>query len=114
NAIGDARPLEAVLAGLRAAAAHTGDVVTADDAWLEAQGVSHWAGDRSLPLWLPTDMTGFMTRSNAAYRAAGGALSPLEGTIARVLDDERTRGLLRPRRAGLTREDELALLARLA
>ncbi|WOQ70356.1 hypothetical protein RYJ27_03860 [Microbacterium limosum] len=46
-------------------------------------------GPRSLPLWLPAGMPGFMTRSNAAYRAAG------------------------ERRAGLTRAKKRELLAAL-
>jgi hypothetical protein len=103
--------LGTVLDAFRTATAHTGEIVEADDEWLEAHGVSYWAGERSLPLWLPMDMGGFMTRSNAAYRAAGGALTPLATTIARVVDDERARGVHRERRAGLTRVDELSLLA---
>jgi nucleoside-diphosphate-sugar epimerase len=114
NAIGDRHPLDTVLTGIREAAGHTGAVVEAEDRWLLDHGVEYWAGERSLPLWLPAEMTGFMTRSNAAYLAGGGALRPLADTIADVLADERTRGLDRERRAGLTRTDELALLDALA
>ena len=111
NAIGDERPLGTALDAVRRAAAHGGGTREADDEWLVAQGVEYWAGERSLPLWLPTEMTGFMTRSNARYREAGGRLRPLEETIAAVIRDEKDRGLDRERRAGLTREDELQLLA---
>ncbi|MBO0981393.1 NAD-dependent epimerase/dehydratase family protein [Microbacterium sp. SD291] len=111
NAIGDVRPLEEVLDRVRAAAGHVGDLGVADEAWLLQQGVQPWAGERSLPLWLPEDMTGFMTRSNVRFRAAGGSLRALDDTIARVVADERARGVDRERRAGLTRPDELALLA---
>lgn len=110
NAVGDRHPLADVLAMIRAAARHRGTVVAADDDWLLANGVGHWAGDRSLPLWLPAEMTGFMTRSNARYRAEGGALRPLEETVATVIADEDARGVDRPRRAGLTRDEEVALL----
>jgi len=113
NVIGDSLPLHALLANARAAAGHTGDLAEADPAWLEEREIAHWAGPRSLPLWLPRDMPGFATRSNAAYRAAGGRVRPLAETIARTLDDERERGLDRERRAGLARGDELALLAEL-
>ena len=89
-------------------------VVEADDEWLTAHEVAHWAGPRSLPLWLPRDMPGFATRSNAAYRAAGGRLRDLRETLERTLADERERGLDREREVGLTRADELALLAELA
>jgi len=114
NAIGSRHPLAEVLAGIRDAAEHTGAVVEAGEPWLVDHGVEHWAGERSLPLWLPAEMTGFMTRSNAAYVRAGGGLRPIAETIARVLEDERARGIDRERRAGLTRTDELALLDALA
>lgn len=111
NAIGDARPLGEVLDAVRRAAGHEGATVIADADRLVAQGVEYWMGPHSLPLWLPEEMTGFMTRSNVAYRARGGALRPLADTIARVIDDERARGVDRERRAGLTRAEELPILA---
>jgi nucleoside-diphosphate-sugar epimerase len=113
NTIGGVRPLGDLLSQVRAATRHTGDTVVASEEWLLDHGVQYWAGDRSLPLWLPTDMPGFMTRSNAAYLATGGTLAPLEDTIRRVVDDERMRGVDRERRAGLTRADESSLLAEL-
>ncbi|WP_431071803.1 NAD-dependent epimerase/dehydratase family protein [Microbacterium phyllosphaerae] len=112
NAIGDRHPLAEVLATVRRSAAHGGDTVTADDEWLVANGVGYWAGERSLPLWLPAEMTGFMTRTNARYHAAGGTLRPLDETVAAVIADEQERGIDRDRRAGLTRDDELELLQR--
>ena len=72
NVIGDTIPLGELLQLAREIAGHTGDLVEADDDWLTAHEVAHWAGPRSLPLWLPRDMPGFATRSIAAYRAAGG------------------------------------------
>jgi nucleoside-diphosphate-sugar epimerase len=110
NAIGDRHPLSDVLATVRRAAGHEGDTVVVDDDRLVENGVGFWAGERSLPLWLPADMTGFMTRSNARYRAAAGDLRPLDETVAVVIADEQVRGIDRDRRAGLTRSDELALL----
>lgn len=112
NAIGDRHPLADVLEALRRATGHEGDTVVADDDWLVENGVEYWAGERSLPLWLPADMTGFMTRDNHRYREAGGALRPLDETVATVVADEQARGIDRDRRAGLTRADELALLQR--
>lgn len=113
NAIGDGRPLAEVLQMMQAAAAHGGETVSADEGWLVARGVEYWAGDHSLPLWLPAEMTGFMTRSNRRYLATGGTLRPLAETIARVVADERERGVDRARRAGLTRVAEMSLLAEL-
>lgn len=110
NAIGDRFALADVLNTVRAAAGHSGDTVVAEEEWLVAREIEHWAGPRSLPLWLPPEMTGFMTRSNAAYRSSGGSLRALADTIGRVIADERARGVDRPRRAGLTRAEERALL----
>ena len=114
NAICDTMPFAELIANAREYAGHTGELVTASEEWLAAHDVAHWMGPRSLPLWLPADMPGFPTRSNAAYRAAGGSFLPLRDTLARTLADERARGLDRERTAGLTRADELALLAELA
>lgn len=111
NAVGDERPLAAVLEAVRDAAGHTGGTVLAQEEWLLAKEVGYWAGPRSLPMWLPAEMTGFMTRSNAAFHASGGRLSPLADTIERIVADERERGIDRDRSAGLTRVEELELLA---
>lgn len=111
NAVGDEHPLADVLHMVRAAAGHTGETVVAEEAWLLARGIEYWAGPRSLPLWLPPEMTGFMTRSNAAFHASGGRLRPLADTIERIVVDERERGVDRDRSAGLTRAQELELLA---
>lgn len=110
NAIGDVQPFDEVLREIRTAAGHTGEIVVAEEDWLVAHGVQHWAGPRSLPLWLPPGMTGFMTRSNSAYRDGGGRPRPLTDTIRTVVADERARGVDRDRRAGLTRAEELTLL----
>lgn len=113
NAIGDPLPFGDLLAEARRAAGHTGDLRVADDEWLKAHDVEYWMGPRSLPLWLPADMNGFATRSNAVYRDAGGELRPLADTLVDTLDDERARGLARERRSGLSRDEELAVLAEL-
>jgi hypothetical protein len=58
-------------------------------------------------------MRGFNRHRNDAFRASGGMLRPLAETIADVLDDERARGLDRPRRAGLSRLEEITVLGQL-
>lgn len=113
NAVGDPVPFSAVIDLARATAGHTGALVTADDAWLEAHEVAYWMGPRSLPLWLPPEMPGFTTRSHAVYTMAGGRLRDLADTMTRTLADEQERGLERERRSGLTRAEELALLEEL-
>ena len=110
NAVGNEHPLAEVLGAIRTAAGHTGATIVGEEDWLVAHRVEYWAGPRSLPLWLPPEMTGFMSRSNAVFCADGGALRPLTDTVDRVLADERERGVDRERRAGLTRAEELALL----
>ncbi|GAA2988916.1 nucleoside-diphosphate-sugar epimerase [Microbacterium terrae] len=114
NAVGDVHLLVDVLELARTAAGHTGEVVVEPADELIAHGVAHWAGPKSLPLWLPDDMPGFMTWRNEGFRGAGGTLRPLAETVDRTLADERARGLDRERRAGLTRADELAILGALA
>ena len=113
NAIGDARPLADVLSRIRSATGHTGELLEASDEWLREHGVDYWMGEHSLPLWLPADMAGFARRDNAAYKAAGGRLTPIDETIRRVLRDERARGHDRQRRAGLTRTEEQGLITAL-
>ncbi|WP_019180531.1 NAD-dependent epimerase/dehydratase family protein [Microbacterium yannicii] len=111
NTVGDPVELDALFSEAQAVAGYTGTTVTAADDLLEAHDVAYWSGPRSLPLWLPRDMPGFWTRSNAVYRLLGGRLRPLGETLRRTLDDERERGLDRDRRAGLSRADELDLLS---
>ena len=111
NATGDPIPFTEFVQLARRTAAHTGELVAADPEWLAAHEVNHWMGPRSLPLWLPADMPGHSTRTNAVYRSTGGALRPVSETLARTLDDERARGLDRERQSGLTRAEELALIA---
>ncbi|GAA3900289.1 NAD-dependent epimerase/dehydratase family protein [Microbacterium invictum] len=111
NAISPTRPLADTLAVIRAVAGHTGPQVPASPDQLLAHDVAYWAGPRSLPLWLPPDMPGFAAHDGTAYRAAGGRIRPLEETAARVLADERTRGLDRDRQAGLTRAEERGIIA---
>lgn len=113
NAIAPTRPLAEVLAVIRAVAGHTGPVVAATPEQLISHDVGYWAGPRSLPLWLPAEMPGFATHDGRAYGAAGGGIRPLDETVERVLADERSRGLDRPRDAGLTRAEELEIIAAL-
>ncbi|MBO3094825.1 NAD-dependent epimerase/dehydratase family protein [Cellulomonas dongxiuzhuiae] len=111
DAVGRPVPLADVLAEVRDAAASDAEVVPVDDATLLAHDVRYWAGPRSLPLWLPAEHTGFALRDGSAYLAAGGTLRPLRDTISRVLADEVARGVDRPRRAGLTPDEERGVLA---
>ena len=91
-------------------AGFSGRLATAGDEWLGEQGVSYWAGPRSLPLWLPAADIPFAQRSSARFFAAGGRTRDLLDTLEEALRDERARGLGRQRRSGLTRSEEQELL----
>jgi nucleoside-diphosphate-sugar epimerase len=94
-------------------AGHTGVATGADAGWLAEHDVEPWMGPRSLPLWLPDEARGMAAMDTARAAAAGLQRRPLVETLADTLLDERARGLDRERKAGLTRDDELALLAQL-
>lgn len=111
NAVGTVTPLRDVVQACAAAVSSAPAFVEASDGWLSAHGVAPWAGEKSLPLWLPRpEYDGHLTRRNDAARAAGLRLRPLAEAVDRALTWERERGLDRRRRAGLTRARELDLL----
>ena len=114
NVMGPSVPFGELLALSAAAAGFHGSFRSADPQWLHEQGVAYWAGNESLPLWLPeAGYHGFSTRSTAAALDAGLVLRPVEHTIRDVLEDEQDRGLHRERKAGLSAARETALLAAL-
>lgn len=114
TAVGPVATVHALVDDIRAAAGHTGDVVLASDADLERLDVHPWGGPRSLALWLPADHDGLGAHANAALLADGVRLRPTAETVRDVVADERARGLERERANGLSRVDELAVLATLA
>lgn len=104
--------LSAYLAMAREVAGHGGDVVAVDQPWITGHDIAPWAGDRSMPLWLPQpEYAGFATRSVTAARAAGLQTRPLEESIRDTLAWELQAGPGRARRAGLSPADERALIA---
>lgn len=112
DAVGESRPLAEHLDVAAEVAGFTGERVGADPDRLTAHGVAPWAGPRSLPLWLPeTGYRALTSQDETGARAAGLLPRPLERTLADTLEDERRRGLDRPRAAGLTRADELSIIA---
>jgi nucleoside-diphosphate-sugar epimerase len=111
NAVGESVPLSRHIDAARAVAGHTGPVVRAHPQWLLDQGVQQWMGARSLPLWVADpDWLGFGSRDNGKARAAGLRTRPLEQTLSDTLAWELTRDHREARRAGLTDDDERALL----
>lgn len=112
NASGRAIPFSAYLGEVREAVGHTGPTVLVDQDWLMAHEVEPWAGERSLPLWLPLpDYAGFSARSVEAAFGAGLRTRPLVETARDGLAWEMTAGPGRPRKAGLPPADERALIA---
>lgn len=79
--------------------------------FLLEQGVGAWI---DLPLWIPTsetEMAGFLEGSVTRALAAGLTLRPLDETIGDTLAWDATRPQDAPRKAGLTAEREVELLA---
>jgi hypothetical protein len=113
NVAGLPTTLTDFLAASADVAGHTGVARSADAGWLVEHDVEPWMGPRSLPLWLPDDALGMAAMDTGRAAAAGLQRRPLVETLADTLIDERARGLDRERKAGLTRDDELALLAQL-
>jgi 2'-hydroxyisoflavone reductase len=111
NAAGPVLPLVDHLAEARSVAGHDGDLVAVSQQWLEDHDVAPWSGERSLPLWLPLpEYAGFMARSSAAAQRLGLACRPLARTLADTLAWEVAQGPGRARKAGLSAQDEAALV----
>lgn len=79
--------------------------------WLTEHGVQPWMGPRSLPLWLPAEAIGLNAHDLTRAASLGLRTRPLTETLADVLEWE----LSDPgeRQAGLSDEDERALLGEL-
>ena len=110
HGVGEATTLGKLI-DLSAEVAHySGSEVAADPDWLLAHDIQPWMGPRSLPLWLPTSHHGMGMMDDARSISMGLQRLPLADTLSDTLDDERARGLNRPRSAGLTRTDEVDLI----
>ncbi|RII84852.1 NAD-dependent epimerase/dehydratase family protein, partial [Clavibacter michiganensis subsp. insidiosus] len=81
DAVGESVPLADALDLAAEAAGSTGERVVATDEQLAEADVLHWAGPRSLPLWLPGEAAGMLARSDAAIRALGVPRRPLAETM---------------------------------
>ncbi len=113
NAVGPVVPFAEWAAVCRAVGGHRGPVVQVPAGWLVQQQVEQYMGPDSLAMWLvEPGWEGWSARSGAAAEAAGLRHRPRAELVADTLAWERTAGLDRPRKAGLSPERERELLAR--
>ncbi|NPD04249.1 NAD-dependent epimerase/dehydratase family protein [Nocardioides sp. zg-1308] len=88
DAVGTPMPLERMLTEAASGVADASPGLTwVDTAFLEAQGVAPWAGEGSLPLWLPRpEYDGMLAHDPAPAVAAGLRLRPVAETAPGCLD----------------------------
>ena len=111
NGVGRTRPFGDVLADVVAAVGPPGtELVPVPVDYLEKAGVQVWRGKTSLPLWVPPEDRGFMAHDHSRAAAAGLRHRALPELAADVLAYERGLGLDRDREAGITPEEEAAVL----
>ncbi|GGR68364.1 nucleoside-diphosphate-sugar epimerase [Nocardioides luteus] len=112
DAVANRMSLPDYLKVAREVAGHEGPTVPVTDAWLLEQGVAEWMGPKSLPGWIADpDWRGFAAHQGARIAANGLAPRPLAETLRDVLAWEEARPEPGPHGAGLSDEEEQALLA---
>ncbi|MDX6283242.1 MAG: hypothetical protein QOH03_4313 [Kribbellaceae bacterium] len=95
---------------VREVGGHTGPVVLAPQEWLEEQKVEQYMGPESIAMWITAPgYEGWSNRSGAAAAKAGLTHRPRKDFLVDTLAWERSLGLDRERKAGLSpaREQEL-------
>jgi nucleoside-diphosphate-sugar epimerase len=115
NAVGTTTPFHDFVELSRRIGGHHADQVEVPWVWLSERGVTQWAGPDSLACFVAdSDMAGWGRVNGNGAVERGLTVRSLEETLTDSLSDERTRGLTRPRRAGLSLEREHELLAAFA
>jgi 2'-hydroxyisoflavone reductase len=113
NTVGEQTPFAELLSAAAKVAGHTGELVLAPTEWLTERGVEPWSGPRSLPMWLPPSHRGMGSFDDTRSLAAGLERRSVADILGDTLEFEKAEGLDRERRAGLSRADELELIAEL-
>ena len=114
NAMGPTVPFGEWIELSRQVGGHRGAVVSAAPHWLREQGVAEFMGEESLAMWTGDPAwAAFGERSTLRSTEAGLVHRPREAMLADLLDWERSQGLDRPRKAGLSAAREAQLLTRL-
>ncbi|OLR90890.1 NAD-dependent epimerase/dehydratase family protein [Actinokineospora bangkokensis] len=112
DGVGPAVPLLDLLDGVREVAGGGAEPVLVPEQALVDLGVRPWAGPQSLPLWLTPPHRYMGARDAGPALAAGLEPRPLADTVAGAMEREVELGLDRqPRGAGLTPDEERAVLA---
>jgi len=112
NAGGPTHTFGEHLEAVRMATGFAGSWDAAGEEWLAAHDVEPWMGPRSLPLWLPAESIALNAHDLSRAASLGLRTRPLSETLTDTLAWE----LAEPgeRRAGLSDDDERALLDELA
>jgi hypothetical protein len=112
NTVGPVMPFGEWVELSRRIGGHVGPVVRVPGQWLVDQKVEQYMGMDSIAMWgVDPGWEGFSARSGAAAIAAGLRHRPRTDVLTDTLAWERSVGLDRPRKAGLSPAKENELLA---
>lgn len=109
NAVGEHVSLGDMLCASAQVAGFGGEKISVGEEWLTAHDVGPWSGPRSLPMWVPGH-DGMGSQSDARIVGLGISRRSLPELLAETLEYERSLGLERERKAGLSRAEELELI----
>ncbi len=112
DTVGPMVPFAEWVALCRTVGGHTGEVVAVGQEWLLEQGVAEYMGPESIAMWVvEPGWEGFSARKGEAAVAAGLHHRPRAAMVTDTLAWERSEGLDRERRAGLSAAREHELLS---